>query len=118
MNLTSIRRFRAPAAALALGLALTACGAANEEPTGGSGEDSGASGLSGTLNGGGASSQEAAQNAWRAGFQEANPAVTQFQSVLANSHSNIGALLSATGKPAMRSASSRTMERAVIGVPS
>ena len=76
MNLTSIRRFRAPAAALALGLALTACGAANEEPTGGSGEDNEASGLSGTLNGGGASSQEAAQNAWRAGFQEANPDVT------------------------------------------
>src|SRR5690606_37638359 len=38
--------------------------------------DGEASGLSGTLNGGGASSQEAAQNAWRAGFQEANPDVT------------------------------------------
>lgn len=78
MNLTSIRRFRAPAATLALGLALTACGAANEEPTGGSGteESAEASSLSGTLNGGGASSQEAAQNAWRAGFQEANPDVT------------------------------------------
>jgi phosphate transport system substrate-binding protein len=74
VNVTSIRRFRAPAAALALGLALTACGAANEEPTGGAGE--GDSGLSGTLNGGGASSQEAAQNAWRAGFQQANPEVT------------------------------------------
>ena len=76
MNLTSIRRFRAPAAALALGLALTACGAANEEPTGGSGEDGDTSGLSGTLNGGGSSAQEAAQNAWRSGFQELNPDVT------------------------------------------
>lgn len=75
MNLTSIRRFRAPAVAIALGLALTACGAANEEPTGGSGEG-GDSGLSGTLNGGGSSAQEAAQNAWRAGFQELNPDVT------------------------------------------
>ncbi len=75
MNRTSIRRLRTPAAALALGLALTACGAANEEPTAGSGEGTGGSGLSGTLSGGGASSQEAAQNAWRAGFQEANSGV-------------------------------------------
>lgn len=72
MNLTSIRRFRAPVATIALGLALTACGAANETAASGEGD----SGLSGTLNGGGASSQEAAQNAWRAGFQEANPDVT------------------------------------------
>ncbi len=71
MNTTSIRRFAAPAAALALGLSLTACGAANEEPA-----SDGGSGLSGTLSAGGASSQEAAQNAWRAGFQEANPEVT------------------------------------------
>ncbi len=76
MNVTSIRRFGAPVAAVALGLALSACGAANEEPTGGSGEADGGSTLSGTLNGGGASSQEAAQNAWRAGFQQANPDVT------------------------------------------
>ena len=74
MNLTSIRRFRAPIAALALGLGLTACGAANEEPA--ASDDGSGSSLSGTLNGGGASSQEAAQNAWRAGFQEANPGVT------------------------------------------
>lgn len=78
MNRTSIRHLRTPIAVLALGLALTACGAANEEPTGGAtgGDTGGPSGLSGTLNGGGASSQEAAQNAWRAGFQEANPDVT------------------------------------------
>ena len=75
MNITSIRRFAAPAAALALGLSLTACGAANEERSAGDGGGSGSS-LSGTLSGGGASSQEAAQDAWRAGFQEANPEVT------------------------------------------
>jgi phosphate transport system substrate-binding protein len=74
VNRTSIRRFRAPIAALALGLGLTACGAANEEPA--ATDDGSGSSLSGTLNGGGASSQEAAQNAWRAGFQEANPGVT------------------------------------------
>jgi phosphate transport system substrate-binding protein len=43
-----------------------------EEPT--DGED--ASSLSGTLNGAGASSQEAAVQAWIAGFQTANPEVT------------------------------------------
>ena len=71
MNVTSIRRFAAPAAALALGLGLTACGAANEQSADAAGSD-----LAGTLNGGGASSQEAAQSAWRAGFQQANPGVT------------------------------------------
>ena len=77
MNRTSFRKMLAPgAAALALSVSLTACGAANE---GGSSDDAGSgdgSSLSGTLSGGGASSQEAAQNAWRAGFQEANPDVT------------------------------------------
>ena len=85
MKITSIRRIASPAAALALGLSLAACGAANEDPAAvDTGEDTTAAGedtttedsLSGTLNGGGASSQEAAQNAWRAGFQEANPEVT------------------------------------------
>ncbi len=76
MTNTSFRRIAAPPAVLALGLSLAACGAANEEPApSGDGADSG-SGLSGTLNGGGASSQEAAQNAWRAAFQQANPDVT------------------------------------------
>jgi phosphate transport system substrate-binding protein len=75
VNTTSIRRYAAPAAALALGLSLTACGAANEGPTG-NGDTTGGSGLSGTVNGGGASSQEAAQTAWRAGFQQANPDAT------------------------------------------
>lgn len=81
MNVTShrtephraaLRRVALPGlAALALALGLTGCGAANE--TGALASDNG---LSGTLNGGGASSQEAAQNAWRAGFQQANPDVT------------------------------------------
>jgi len=69
---TSFRKALVPGVA-ALAVALSACGAANESD-GGSG-DSGSS-LSGTLNGAGASSQEAAQGAWRAGFQSANPDVT------------------------------------------
>lgn len=71
MNRSSLGRVALPGiAALSLGLVLSACGAENETAnlTG--------SGLSGTLSGGGASSQEAAQNAWRAGFQQANPDVT------------------------------------------
>ena len=71
MKTTSIRRALVPGVA-AVALALAGCSAANEQPAeGGEGE----SGLSGTLSGGGASSQEAAQNAWRAGFQDANPGV-------------------------------------------
>lgn len=78
MKRTSTRRRIVPGtAALALGLVLSACAAGNES---GAAADEDASeaaeGLSGTLSGGGASSQEAAQNAWRAGFQEANPEVT------------------------------------------
>ena len=73
MNRTSLRRIAAPsAAALALGLAVTACGASNET----SSSSSGSTGLSGTLEGNGSSAQEAAQTAWRAGFQKANPKVT------------------------------------------
>ncbi|WP_181309569.1 phosphate ABC transporter substrate-binding protein PstS [Nocardioides campestrisoli] len=68
---TSLRRAAVPGVA-ALALALSACGAANEQAT----ADGEGGGLSGTLNGGGASSQEAAQNAWRAGFQQDNPKVT------------------------------------------
>ena len=67
---TSIRRALVPGLA-AIALALTGCSAANES----SSSEETDSGLSGTLSGGGASSQEAAQNAWRAGFQEANPDV-------------------------------------------
>ena len=76
MNRTSFRTAFVPgAAALALAVSLSACAAGNESASSASGEASDSS-LSGTLSGGGASSQEAAQNAWRAGFQEANPDVT------------------------------------------
>jgi phosphate transport system substrate-binding protein len=62
------------AAALALVLGLSACGAANE--SGATASQSDGPQLSGTLNGAGASSQEAAQAAWQSGFQSANPDVT------------------------------------------
>src|SRR3954447_697434 len=66
------------AAALALGV--TACGAANESDTpaaaGGGTSTPAAQELSGNVAGAGASSQEAAQQAWIAGFQKANPEVT------------------------------------------
>jgi phosphate transport system substrate-binding protein len=61
------------ALALALGLALGGC-AANESTDSLTGQG-GSAALAGTLNGGGASSQTAAQEAWRAGFEDANPAV-------------------------------------------
>jgi len=67
---TSIRRALVPGVA-AVALALAGCSAANEQQA----EETSTSDLSGTLSGGGASSQEAAQNAWRAGFQQANPDV-------------------------------------------
>jgi phosphate transport system substrate-binding protein len=60
----------------ALALSLAACGSdPGAETPGGEGSE-GATGLSGELNGGGASSQESAMEAWRAGFQSANPDVT------------------------------------------
>lgn len=59
-------------AALALSLSMAACGAQNEQG-GGSGDGDSASG---TLNGAGASSQEAAVEAWRKGFLKENPDAT------------------------------------------
>jgi phosphate transport system substrate-binding protein len=59
-------------AVVALALTLSACGAANEPQS--ASAQSGR--LSGTLNGAGSSAQQAAQDAWRAGFQKANPSVT------------------------------------------
>ncbi len=79
MNRTSFRSVVAPTAAvLALGLSLTACGAANESSSKSSGGASNTSGhaLSGTLNGAGSSAQQAAQGAWTAGFQSSNSNVT------------------------------------------
>lgn len=71
----------APLAALGvLALTLTACGsdAATEDPTTDSESGSAAEGgeLSGQIAGAGASSQEAAMQAWIAGFQAQNPDVT------------------------------------------
>ena len=75
MNRTTFRRVAGPGvAALALGLGLSACAAGNEAET--TNTSATVEGLSGTLNGAGASSQEAAQAAWQAGFQTANPDVT------------------------------------------
>jgi phosphate transport system substrate-binding protein len=71
VNRTALRRVAAPGlAALALGLAVSACGAGNE-----TGSTSGST-LSGTLKGAGSSAQESAMDAWRAGFQQANSDVT------------------------------------------
>ncbi len=76
MNRSSLRRLAGPgAAALALGVVLSACTPPNEQPTGDAAAAEGGA-LSGTLNGAGASSQEAAQQAWQAGFQSANPDAT------------------------------------------
>lgn len=64
-------RATAAAAVAGLVLSLTACAAANE-PTGERVEG----GLSGTITGAGASSQDAAQQAWRVGFISEHPGVT------------------------------------------
>lgn len=56
-------------------LALTSCAANEAAPSGESNADGGTQ-LSGTLSGGGASSQDSAQQAWIAGFQTENADVT------------------------------------------
>jgi phosphate transport system substrate-binding protein len=81
VNLSLHRRVGAIALTGALGLTLAACG--SDDPTGtaagddapAAGADAGTSELSGDLEGAGASSQESAMEAWRAGFQSANPDV-------------------------------------------
>jgi phosphate transport system substrate-binding protein len=56
---------------------LAGCGAANESaPAGGSAPTAGGTALSGTISGAGASSQQAAMQAWIAGFTGANPDAT------------------------------------------
>ena len=74
MNRTSFRKLLAPSVAvLALSISLTACGAGNESDAAASdGSSEATGGLSGDLNGAGASSQEKAQGAWATGFQGAN----------------------------------------------
>ncbi len=73
---TSLSRAAVGGALLSLGLGLSACGASNEEPSGDTSAASADSQLSGILKGAGSSAQEAAQGAWAAGFQTANPDVT------------------------------------------
>jgi len=75
VNTKSISRAIVPGIA-ALALALSGCGAANDDEGDDTGGDTGGGSLSGTLNGGGASSQESAQGVWRAGFQGDNSGVT------------------------------------------
>ena len=82
MKLSTRTRALPLTVALAGSLALTACGAANEEPSssgsGSSESESGSGGgsLSGELVGAGASSQEAAMQGWVAGYSEVQPDVT------------------------------------------
>ncbi|RJK98341.1 phosphate ABC transporter substrate-binding protein PstS [Vallicoccus soli] len=61
--------------ALSLALTVAACGGDDEGDSAGSGSGGGSS-LSGDLNGAGASSQQAAMQAWAVGFQDANPDIT------------------------------------------
>ena len=78
LNLRSRTRALALSTAFVGTLALTACGAANEEETAGSGggEATGsAEELSGDLVGAGASSQQAAMQGWTAGFSSQQPGV-------------------------------------------
>src|SRR5687768_16763951 len=76
LKLTTRSRATALSLALAGSLALTACGAANETDTAGSGAGGGEGAqLSGDLVGAGASSQQAAMEAWQAGFQGEYPDV-------------------------------------------
>jgi phosphate transport system substrate-binding protein len=77
--LTSSTRTRALPLGMALAgtLALSACGAVNEQPgfaAGGNG--GGGDQLSGTLNGAGSSAQQAAMQGWTAGFSLVEPGVT------------------------------------------
>jgi len=74
-------RSGAVASAAALSLLLAACGPSNETDatsaeTGGANTTDAMAELAGTLNGAGASSQESAMEAWRAGFSAENSGVT------------------------------------------
>jgi phosphate transport system substrate-binding protein len=74
---TSFRTAVLPgAAALALSISLTACGASNETTDSASASEGEAGSLSGELNGAGSSAQEKAMEAWSTGFQGLNPDVT------------------------------------------
>jgi phosphate transport system substrate-binding protein len=77
VKLSRFTRAGSAVAVGALALALAACGSDDPNAAGGSAAGAAEAGetteLAGELNGGGASSQESAMNAWRAGFQSLNP---------------------------------------------
>ncbi len=77
LSLKLSTKARATTLAMALSgtLALSACGAANESGSGDTGGSSDAAELGGDLVGAGASSQQAAMEAWQAGFQGEHPDV-------------------------------------------
>ncbi|CAA9243742.1 MAG: Phosphate ABC transporter, periplasmic phosphate-binding protein PstS [uncultured Blastococcus sp.] len=76
MKLSTKTRATTLSVALAGTLALSACGASNEsEDTGGGGDSGSTQELSGDLVGAGASSQQAAMEAWQAGFEGEYPDV-------------------------------------------
>ena len=72
MNRTFLHSSATAAAAFTLALGLAACGAPNEDGSAGSSDST----LTGTLNAGGSSAQEAAVAAWKKEFQTANPDAT------------------------------------------
>jgi phosphate transport system substrate-binding protein len=81
LKLSTTTRAAVATAALAGSLALAACGASNEggnddASSQGSGSSSSAPKLSGTLSGQGSSAQQAAMQAWQAGFNASQPGVT------------------------------------------
>lgn len=78
-----LKRYVTVAAAATLAVGLSACGSSDplkpqdaQSPSGDVSSDSFTSELSGTLTGAGASSQESAMDAWRAGFQAIHPDTT------------------------------------------
>ena len=76
-NQRHVARARVAAAGVVAGVLLAGCGAANESaPAGGAAPSAGGTALSGTISGAGASSQQAAMQAWIAGFTGANPDAT------------------------------------------
>jgi phosphate transport system substrate-binding protein len=75
LKLSTTSRAATLSAAMTATLALSACGAANESGGTGGGANA-AEGLSGTLVGAGASSQQAAMQGWTAGYSGVRPGVT------------------------------------------
>ena len=74
-NQNMTRGLMALAASAALATGVAACGSDDNGSSSSAGSSGGAK-LSGKIAGAGSSAQAAAQEAWRAGFQEANPGVT------------------------------------------